>query len=187
MDLSVYWQCRKCSADWDPDGGDESEYYICDGCRRKGETCPTCGPAAHLFELYLSSALPSLIARALESEHGDLGLASGAADKPPLSALGRALCASGADVLPTALVALFNAALDRVAARPPPARDLGLTAVALERRLRKCGREGCGADEVADGGAGAGVGGGEAAAEGGEEGGQGVKGEDRAWAGWGGS
>ncbi|KAL1622028.1 hypothetical protein SLS56_008912 [Neofusicoccum ribis] len=41
MDLSVCWQCRKCSAGWDPDGGDESEHYICDGCRRKGETCRT--------------------------------------------------------------------------------------------------------------------------------------------------
>ncbi|EOD47330.1 putative ankyrin repeat-containing protein [Neofusicoccum parvum UCRNP2] len=251
MDLSVYWQCRKCSAGWDPDGGDESEHYICNGYRRKGETCPTCGPAAHLFEPYihieldLSSALPSLIARALESEHGDLGLASGAADKPPLPALGRALRdpREAVDSI-AALVALFDAALTYIAARPPPTPDLGLTAVALaapryaglpfdalERRLRSKmpppgmvasrygldevlrvngSTERCvvpfhdpfflyvkdgynellfwkNADEVEDGGAGTGVGGGAAAAEGGEEGGQGAKGEDSAWAGWGGS
>ncbi|KAF2093752.1 hypothetical protein NA57DRAFT_80750 [Rhizodiscina lignyota] len=95
--LSVYWQCERCSGLW---MSEEDEYNICNQCKLRGYTCRTCGPDARLFEPYTHVELPVLLSNRdmecflkwnLEGEHGDLGLQSANQHKPPPSALGRAL------------------------------------------------------------------------------------------------
>ncbi|KAK1990785.1 hypothetical protein LX36DRAFT_691567 [Colletotrichum falcatum] len=92
--LSVYWRCESCKNTARP------PHILCQRCRDAGMACINCGDAAGFVqpfdhvELEVDSAagpVGRFIDWDLEMEHGELGLGSDNADKPPPSALGQRL------------------------------------------------------------------------------------------------